>query len=89
VTFSSTRATACTLTSGTGLLNTLCTASQSQAAAGFAQLYVTPVVVDPGNNGAITTYPAIYMWNQDAALNNLIPSWDYFPIATGSTPPLQ
>jgi hypothetical protein len=93
VTFSSTRPTACTLTApgmaAAGAVNTLCTASQSQAAAGFAQLYVTPVVVDPNNNNAITTYPAIYMWNQDAALNNLIPSWDYFPIAAGTTQPLQ
>jgi hypothetical protein len=87
VTFSSTRATACTLT-GPGE-NTLCTAAQAQQAAGFAQLYVTPVVVDPSNNNAITTYPAIYMWNQDAALNNLIPSWDYFPIAAGTTKPIQ
>ena len=89
MTFSSTRATACTLTAGSGALNTLCTASQSQAASGFAQLYVTPIVVDPNNGNAITTYPAIYMWNQDAALNNLIPSWDYFPIASGTQAPLQ
>jgi len=88
VTFSSTRATACTLTATSGALNTLCTAAQSKAAAGFAQLYVAAIVVDP-NSGAITTYPAIYMWNQDAALNNLIPAWDYFPIAQGTSTPLQ
>jgi hypothetical protein len=29
------------------------------------------------------------MWNQDAALNNLIPAWDYFPIPPGKEPPLQ
>jgi hypothetical protein len=93
VTFSSTRPTACTMTApgmaAAGALNTLCTSAQSAAAAGFAQLYVTPVVVDPANNNAITTYPAVYIWNQDAALNNLIPSWDYFPIAAGTTMSIQ
>lgn len=88
VTFSSTRATACTVTAGTNALNTLCTAAQSQAAQGRAQLFVAGVVVDP-SSGAITTFPAVYMWNQDAALNNLIPAWDYFPIAKGTTTPIQ
>jgi hypothetical protein len=89
VTFSSTRANACTVTATSGQPNTLCTKQQSMDALAHAQLYVAGIVVDPNNGGAITTYPAIYMWNQDAALNNLIPAWDYFPIAKGTTPPLQ
>jgi hypothetical protein len=88
VTFSSTRATACTVTAGTSALNTLCTSQQSSDGLARAQLYVAGIVVDPSSN-AITTYPAIYMWNQDAALNNLIPAWDYFPIPPGKEPPLQ
>jgi hypothetical protein len=88
VTFSSTRATACTVTAGTSARSTLCTAQQSTAAQGRAQLYVAGIVVDPAS-GAITTFPAIYMWNQDAALNNLIPAWDYFPISKGTAPPIQ
>jgi hypothetical protein len=88
VTFSSTRANACTVTATSGGPNTLCTAQQSKDALSHAQLYVAGVVVDP-SSGAITTYPAIYMWNQDAALHNLIPAWDFFPVAHGTTPPLQ
>jgi hypothetical protein len=42
-----------------------------------AQLYVAGVVNDGGN---VTTYPAIYVWNQDATLNNEIPAWDNFQI---------
>ncbi len=37
--------------------------------------------------GAITTYPAVYLWNQDPTVNNLIPAWDNFSIAHGTTPP--
>jgi hypothetical protein len=84
VTFSSTRATACTVTATSGAPNTLCNGTQSSADLGRAQLYVAGIVVDPSNGNAITTYPAIYMWNQDGALNNLIPAWDYFPIAKGN-----
>jgi hypothetical protein len=88
VTFSSTRATACTVTVTSGAPNSLCTAQQASTDLGHAQLYVAGVVVDP-SSGAITTYPAIYMWNQDGALSNLIPAWDYFPIQQGTTQPLQ
>jgi hypothetical protein len=42
-----------------------------------AQLYVTGVVQD---GTTIETYPAIYLWNQDPTLNNLIPAWDVFQI---------
>ena len=40
----------------------------------------TPVTVDDGTT--ITTYPSIYLWNQDATLNNEIPAWDVFQIPT-------
>ena len=43
-----------------------------------AQLYVSPVVQD--STGALKTYPAIYLWNQDTTLNNLVPAWDVFEI---------
>ncbi len=42
------------------------------------QLYVTPVVVDAG--GQISTYPALYLWNQPADENNHTPAWDVFDI---------
>jgi hypothetical protein len=42
-----------------------------------SQLYVTGVVQ---NGSTIETYPAIYLWNQDPTLNNLIPAWDVFQI---------
>jgi hypothetical protein len=54
-----------------------------------SQLYMAPIVVDA--NGVVTTYPAIYLWNQnfvvDAVGNatvqqtsNLTPAWDDFSI---------
>jgi hypothetical protein len=43
-------------------------------AAGRFQLFVAAVVVDA--SGAATTYPAIYPWNQDPAMNNRMPAWD-------------
>ncbi len=49
-----------------------------------SQLYVTGVVQDGTN---IETYPAIYLWNQDPTLNNLIPAWDIFQIPPA--PPIQ
>jgi hypothetical protein len=60
-----------------------------------SQLYVAPVVVDEAS-GALTTYPAIYLWNQGyldtsgtlAPLqsNNLTPAWEEFviPVVTGT-----
>jgi hypothetical protein len=41
------------------------------------QLYVTAVV---DNGGVLTTYPALYLWNQPAAENNHTPAWDNFSI---------
>jgi len=43
-----------------------------------AQLYVTALVVDAA--GHLTTYPALYLWNQPAADGNHTPSWDDFSI---------
>jgi hypothetical protein len=82
VTFSSTRVTGCTMP-GTNV----CSASDVAAATGKSQLYVAGIVKD--STGAITTYPAIYLWNQDFLNNNLIPAWDYFPLksGTGNIPP--
>lgn len=39
-----------------------------------ARLYVTPVVVDTA--GAITTYAALYLWNQPETEDNHSPAWD-------------
>jgi hypothetical protein len=54
-----------------------------------AQLYMAPIVVDA--NGAVTTYPAIYLWNQNILVapdgtatlentSNLTPAWNDFSI---------
>ncbi len=43
-----------------------------------AQLYVTALVVDGA--GKLTSYPAMYLWNQPAADGNHTPSWDDFTI---------
>ena len=43
-----------------------------------AQLYVTALVAD--SSGRLTTYPALYLWNQPAADGNHTPSWDDFSI---------
>lgn len=51
---------------------------------GNPQLYVTPVVVDA--QGKVTTYHALYLWNQPAGENNHTPAWDYFQIPP---PPVQ
>lgn len=49
----------------------------STRAAGNPQLYVTPVIDD---GTTLTTYPALYLWNQPAAENNHTPAWDNFSI---------
>jgi hypothetical protein len=44
------------------------------------------------DNGNITTYAPIYMWNQDYTVNNLIPSWGTFALPAptqGAQPPQQ
>lgn len=45
---------------------------------GNPQLYVTPVVVDSA--GQVTTYHALYLWNQPADEDNHTPAWDNFQI---------
>ncbi len=44
---------------------------------GNPQLYVSPVVV---TGATVTTYQALYLWNQPAAENNHTPAWDVFKI---------
>jgi hypothetical protein len=53
------------------------TFSSTRSTGGNPQLYVTPLVDD---NGTVTTYPALYLWNQPAAENNHTPAWDNFGI---------
>ncbi len=59
--------------------------TRSPDSGGKTQLYVSGIMKTP--SGVITTYPAIYLWNQDPTVNNLIPAWDKFTIAHGTTPP--
>jgi hypothetical protein len=54
------------------------TFSSKRAPETVPQLYVTPVVTD--EIGTVTTYPAIYLWNQPAAEHNHTPAWDAFDI---------
>jgi hypothetical protein len=49
---------------------------------GGPQLYATPIVVDA--SGAITSYAALYFWNQPETEHNHTPAWDTFQI-----PPIQ
>jgi hypothetical protein len=51
----------------------------STRGAGVPQLYVTPVVA-AGDTGELTTFPALYLWNQPAAEGNHTPAWDDFQI---------
>lgn len=46
----------------------------SSKRSGVAQLYVTALVVD--GTGKLSTYPALYLWNQPAAEANHTPAWD-------------
>jgi hypothetical protein len=48
------------------------------AGSGLPQLYITPVVVDASGN--VTTYHALYLWNQPAHEENHLPAWDVFQI---------
>lgn len=49
----------------------------STRGAGSPQLYVAPVVVD---GSTITTYPALYLWNQPDTEHNHTPAWDVFAL---------
>jgi hypothetical protein len=53
------------------------TFSSTRSENGNQQLYVSPVVVD---HGKVTTYPALYLWNQPADEHNHTPAWDEFQI---------
>jgi hypothetical protein len=54
------------------------TFSSKRTGTGNAQLYITAVVVD--EVGEISTYPALYLWNQPSSEGNHTPSWDDFAI---------
>ena len=41
------------------------------------QLYMTAVVTDETTT---TTYPAVYLWNQDLTTSNHTPAWEDFQI---------
>jgi hypothetical protein len=43
-----------------------------------SQLYLAAAVLT--NDGKLTTYPAVYLWNQTTATSNLTPAWDEFKI---------
>lgn len=60
------------------------TFSSRRGAGNLPQLYVTPIVDD---NGSLTTYPALYLWNQPAGENNHTPAWDDFDIVIGKRAP--
>ena len=47
------------------------------ASADKAQLYMTGVVVEAGK---ITTFGAVYLWNQPSDISNRTPAWDVFKI---------
>jgi hypothetical protein len=49
----------------------------SSKRSGTAQLFVTAVVLD---SGSLTTYPAMYLWNQPPGDSNHTPSWDDYKI---------
>jgi hypothetical protein len=51
--------------------------STRNAASNGPQLYVAPIVVE---GGVITTYPALYLWNQPEAEHNHTPAWDVFQL---------
>jgi hypothetical protein len=56
-------------------------------AAGKKQIFVAAVVVEA--SGAVTSYPAIYAWNQDPTMNNLMPAWDMINIPSGNGGPAR
>ena len=53
------------------------TFSSTRGTGSNPQLYVTPVVDD---GQTLTTYPALYLWNQPFNENNHTPAWDSFMI---------
>lgn len=53
------------------------TFSSVRRAGGLPQLYVAPVVVEANQ---VTSYPALYLWNQPADEGNHTPAWDIFEL---------
>ncbi len=51
--------------------------SSTRGEGGNPQLYVTAVVKE---GSTLTTYPALYLWNQPPGENNHTPAWDVFEI---------
>jgi hypothetical protein len=47
--------------------------------AGHPQLFVAPLVVEAGT---LTSYPALYLWNQPPDEANHTPAWDLFQLPT-------
>ena len=52
--------------------------STRKVASNGPQLYVTPIVATA--DGQITTYSALYLWNQPEMENNHTPAWDTFEL---------
>ncbi len=57
--------------------------SSTRGPMGNPQLYVTGVVTEEGK---VSTYSALYLWNQPEAENNHTPAWDIFKIPPAPTP---
>jgi hypothetical protein len=54
------------------------TFSSKRQPGGTPQIYVVPATAEP--NGTLTTYPAIYLWNQPSTERNHTPAWDEFQV---------
>jgi hypothetical protein len=50
----------------------------------YSRLFMAAFTVE---GGKVTTYPAVYLWNQDETSNNLTPAWDEFKIPSVPLPP--
>ncbi len=62
---------------GSGVKYYWLTFSSRREATGLPQLYVAAITVD---ELTVTTYPALYLWNQPANEHNHTPAWDDFDI---------
>ncbi len=54
------------------------TFSSMRQPGGKPQIYVAPITVDA--TGTITSYPALYLWNQPKTEANHTPAWDEFQV---------
>jgi WD40-like Beta Propeller Repeat len=50
------------------------------------QLFLTGVMIDRG--GALSSYGALYLWNQPSAEGNHTPAWEYFNVPPPPPPPI-